>query len=184
VGRSALRQTGRVHLDRPELRALSYPEHGATRGPLPAGYRHVERETVLGHGRELFDQAAAATLAWRIQTGSGIRVRTAGRADAVPLRDGDTVVMRVPLWPLDVPCRVVYVVDEPRRAGFAYGTLPGHPESGEEAFVVEHRADDAVVLCIRAFSRPATWLFRIAYPAVLLMQTIYTRRYLRALRSH
>jgi uncharacterized protein (UPF0548 family) len=40
--------------------------------------------------------------------------------------------MRVPLWPRDVPCRVVYVVDEPRRAGFAYGTLPGHPEIGGE----------------------------------------------------
>jgi uncharacterized protein (UPF0548 family) len=29
------------------------------------------------------------------------------------------------------PVRVVYVVDEPTRRGFAYGTLPGHPESGE-----------------------------------------------------
>ena len=64
------------------------------------------------------------------------------------------------------------VVNEPRRAGFAYGTLPGHPESGEESFVVEHLADDRVVLCIRAFSRPASWLFRIGYPAVLLMQRV------------
>jgi uncharacterized protein (UPF0548 family) len=39
------------------------------------------------------------------------------------------------------------------------------------------------VLRIRAFSKPATWLFRLAYPAVLLMQTIYTRRYLRSLRT-
>ncbi|MGN6272791.1 MAG: DUF1990 family protein [Protaetiibacter sp.] len=44
-------------------------------------------------------------------------------------------------------------------------------------------ADDSVVLRIRAFSRPATWLFRVAYPAVLLMQELYTRRYLRALRA-
>jgi uncharacterized protein (UPF0548 family) len=163
--------------------AFSYAEHGATRGELPAGYRHVERETLLGHGRERFEKAMTAALAWGIQTGSGIRVRVVDEARGRPLRTGDTVVMRVPLWPRDVPCRVVYVIDEPRRAGFAYGTLSGHPESGEEAFLIEHRDDDSVVLRIRAFSKPATWLFRLAYPAVLLMQTIYTRRYLRSLRT-
>ena len=36
---------------------------------------------------------------------------------------------------LQAPCRVVYVIDEPDIRGFAYGTLPGHPESGEERFV-------------------------------------------------
>ena len=30
---------------------------------------------------------------------------------------------------LRAPCRVVYVIDEPDVRGFAYGTLPGHPES-------------------------------------------------------
>jgi uncharacterized protein (UPF0548 family) len=166
-----------------ELAALSYQEHAATRGELPAGYHRVERVAVLGRGPELFARARAATFAWGIQTGSGIRVRVVDEARGRPLRTGDTVVMRVPLWPRDVPCRVVYVIDEPRRAGFAYGTLPGHPEIGEEAFLLEHRDDDSVVLRIRAFSKPASWLFRIAYPAVLLMQTIYTRRYLRALRD-
>ena len=34
----------------------------------------------------------------------------------------------VHLGPVRAPCRVVYVVDEPDRRGFAYGTLPGHPE--------------------------------------------------------
>lgn len=37
---------------------------------------------------------------------------------------------------LRAPCRVVYTVTESRRRGFAYGTLPGHPECGEEAFVI------------------------------------------------
>ena len=30
-------------------------------------------------------------------------------------------------------CRVVYVANEPRRNGFAHGTLPGHPKRGETA---------------------------------------------------
>ena len=44
----------------------------------------------------------------------------------------------VHLGPVQAPCRVVYVVDEPDRRGFAYGTLPGHAESGEELFLVRY----------------------------------------------
>ncbi|WP_353809804.1 DUF1990 family protein [Agromyces sp. SYSU T00194] len=50
---------------------------------------------------------------------------------------------------------VVYVIDEPDRVGFAYGTVSGGPLSGEESFVVERREDDSVWLTIRAFHRPA-----------------------------
>ncbi len=102
--------------------------------------------------------------------------------DGTPLlRPGDTAIMHVPLYPPKVPARVVYVVDEPLRKGFAYGTLPGHPETGEEAFLVEWRDDDSVWLTIRAFSRPANWIFWIGYPLVRLMQEVYTSRYERAL---
>lgn len=103
-------------------------------------------------------------------------------AEGVPvLRPGDTVIMRVPFYPFPVPARVVYVIDEPLRKGFAYGTLPGHPERGEEAFIVDYRDDDSVWLTIRAFSRPANWVFWVGYPIVRLMQEVYTGRYERAL---
>ena len=99
------------------------------------------------------------------------------------VRPGDTVLLKWVLWPAKIPARVVYVIDEPDRKGFAYGTLPGHPERGEEAFVVERRADDSVWLIIRAFSRPSSALFWAAYPALRMMQAIFTARYERALRS-
>jgi uncharacterized protein (UPF0548 family) len=38
-----------------------------------------------------------------------------------------------------------------------------------------------VWLTIRAFSRPASWIFWIGYPILRLMQEIYTARYERAL---
>jgi uncharacterized protein (UPF0548 family) len=102
--------------------------------------------------------------------------------DGTPmLRPGDTAIMRIPLYPFAVPVRVVYVIDEPLRKGFAYGTLPGHPEQGEEAFVVDFRDDDSVWLTIRAFSRPSSWVFWAGYPIVRLMQQIYTSRYEHAL---
>jgi uncharacterized protein (UPF0548 family) len=79
------------------------------------------------------------------------------------------------------PARVVYVVDEPTRRGFAYGTLPGHPEDGEEAFIVERGDDGSVWLVLRAFSRPATWYWWMVAPVLRLTQAFYTRRYGRAL---
>jgi uncharacterized protein (UPF0548 family) len=96
---------------------------------------------------------------------------------------GDTAMLRIPflLARVKAPARVVYVVDEPTRRGFAYGTLPGHPEDGEEAFVVEIADDDSVWIVIRAFSRPARWYWWLVYPVLRMTQEFYTRRYLRAL---
>ncbi len=96
---------------------------------------------------------------------------------------GDTAQLIIPLWPfrISAPCRVIYVIDEPARKGFAYGTLPGHPESGEEAFIVEQTADGSVWLTIRAFSRPSGWLWWAGYPILRIAQSVFTRRYLRSL---
>lgn len=97
------------------------------------------------------------------------------------LRPGDTAKLRMALWPFAIPARVVYVVEEPARRGFAYGTLPGHPERGEEAFVVERQPDGSVWLVIRAFSRPSNVLMWMGYPVARLLQAFYTARYERAL---
>lgn len=96
---------------------------------------------------------------------------------------GDTAVLTIPFWPIRVhaPCRVIYVIDEPNRKGFAYGTLPGHPESGEEAFIVDRTDDGSVWLTIRAFSRPSAWQWWAVYPVLRFMQSLITRRYFRSL---
>ena len=81
------------------------------------------------------------------------------------------------LWWLNA-CRIVYLVDEMqprRRFGFAYGTLPGHVECGEERFLVEWREDDTVWYDVRAFSRPRLWAARIAYPLTRLLQKQFAR---------
>jgi uncharacterized protein (UPF0548 family) len=103
-----------------------------------------------------------------------------GAALVVP---GDSAVLRIPFGPIRVsaPARVVYVIDEPKRKGFAYGTLPGHPEDGEEAFIVEQQDDGSVWLRIRAFSRPANPWWWAVYPVLRVTQEFYTRRYERAL---
>jgi uncharacterized protein (UPF0548 family) len=99
------------------------------------------------------------------------------------LRPGDTANLVIPFGPLRVraPVRVVYVVDTPSRKGFAYGTLPGHPESGEEAWMLARTDDGSVWLNIRAFSRPSSPMWWLVYPVLRIAQSVYTRRYERAL---
>jgi uncharacterized protein (UPF0548 family) len=154
---------------------LTYPEVGATAGALPADYGHLQASAVIGHGRQRFEEAAAAVMRWGMLRGAGVRVDATTEVAAV----GSEVL--VGLGPLRAPCRVVYVVDEPDRRGFAYGTLPGHPETGEELFAVRYDpASEAVYAEVTAFSRHGTWWSRLAGPVTSLAQRVISRRYLRA----
>jgi uncharacterized protein (UPF0548 family) len=157
---------------------LTYPEVGATRGEtLPPRYRHVRRHAVLGAGADAFRRAVDGLRRWDMQRGTGLRVPESTPPPAVGMR------VTASLAGLEIPCEVVWVLDEERRYGYGYGTLPGHPESGEEAFEVRLDAADRVWMEIRAFSRPARWYTRLAGPLGWLAQDLATRRYLAAMRK-
>jgi uncharacterized protein (UPF0548 family) len=108
-------------------------------------------------------------------------------ASATRAAPGVTVTSQLRLGPVRIsaPCQVVWADDDPDagQAGFGYGTLPGHPESGEEAFVLTRGADDVVWLTVRAFSRPATLLTRLGGPVGRLLQRRVTTQYANALRG-
>ncbi len=167
--------------DRLSRAELTYREVGQTAGPLPPGYHHLRRSAVIGHGGDAFAVAARGVLSWQVQLRSGLRVS----APAGTVSAGSVALLGIGAGPVRVsaPARVVWVVDEPDRQGFAYGTLPGHPECGEEAFVVDQRTDGTVTFTITAFSRPATALAKAAGPAGRLLQHLVTERYLRALAA-
>jgi uncharacterized protein (UPF0548 family) len=147
---------------------LTYREAGATAGDLPAGYHQFTRSRPIGYGHQLFAAAGDAVRDWQVQPGAGLQV-SASSPTAVA---GTVLLLGLGIGSLRLraPCRVVYAVDEPRRRGFAYGTLAGHPESGEEAFMIEHHDDDSVSFTITAFSRPATRLAKIAGPLGAVVQ--------------
>lgn len=154
---------------------LTYPEIGATKGPLPDGYHHVHAVAPIGKGRARFETAADAVLHWGMQRGAGVLIRAVDDVAAV----GCEVV--VGFGPLRAPCRVVYLLEEDNRRGFAYGTLPGHPETGEELFTVRYDpATDTVYAEVIAFSRHGTWWSRLGGPITAVAQRIITRRYLKA----
>lgn len=159
----------------------TYAEVGATRsGRLPAGYDHLERSAVVGHGRPDFERAAAAVLDWSAQRGAGLGVRAAGPAH----QEGTVAVLTagLPWLGYDIPCRVVWASSVGNEQGFGYGTLPGHPESGEEAFLVRLRPDGEVVFTVRAFSIPSSLVARLGGPVTRLAQRAAAELYLAAVR--
>jgi len=167
------------HADRLREQPLTYAEVGATLGQLPAGYHHLNETFRLGSGAAFFDEASARLMRWQVQRGAGLRVS----ASSDVIEEGVVAIVRIGPGPfaLTAPVRVVTVIDEATRRGFVYGTLAGHPEQGEEAFVLEFAEGDDVVLRIVAFSRPASWVSRSGGPVSRAVQRAITRRYGRAL---
>ena len=161
---------------------LTYAPVGAARlGEVPDGFRGAHRRAVVGSGRADFERAAAAVLDWRAQRGTGLRVRATGPSS----EPGTVVVLTAGLrrFGYDIPCRVVWAQTEGDERGFAYGTLPGHPESGEECFLVRLTPEGDVVYEIRVFFRLASPAARLAGPLGLVLQRLATDRYVSAIRG-
>jgi uncharacterized protein (UPF0548 family) len=164
---------------------LTYAEVGATveAAALPAGYHHVRAGRGLGAGDGVFAAACDGIRTWQLHRRQGFRVVPTDPA----IEPGTEVVIDVPLaGPVHVlaACRIVRVVDEPDRFGFAYGTLSAHPAGGEEAFIVERDPAGQVRAVIVAFSRPRHPLMRLGGPIARLRQAAATQGYLDALVRH
>jgi uncharacterized protein (UPF0548 family) len=160
----------------------TYADIGASLAGLePKGYHQDRYEIFLGRGTKTFQRAVNGLSTWKAHTAPGFRVFPQGEE----IRTGATVVVTLgtAFLALAVPCRIVGVIDEQGRWGFAYGTLPGHPEEGEEAFVVSISPDETVRFNIVAFSRPGDPLVRLSGPLGRGIQKVGTNGYLRALRK-
>ena len=133
-------------------------------------------------GNDTFETAKRGIREWRAHVDSAVDVFPPKAA----IEPGTNVVLGIRLGPLYAiaACRIVYVCDETDRFGFAYGTLPEHPESGEEAFMIERDATGQVRFAITAFSRPASAVTRVARPLARVVQQRATQRYLDALRRY
>lgn len=164
-----------------EVAEPTYSDIGATLGgKRPDGFRHDHYETELGIGTETFQRAVAGLQTWEAHRLPGMQIFPSHQK----IRTGATVVVTLgtPLAALAAPCRIVGVIDGPTRWGFAYGTLPGHPEQGEESFVVSMSSDQTVHFEIEAFSRPGDPLVRLSGPIGRGIQRGSTGGYLRALK--
>lgn len=159
---------------------FSYPEIGASRLVAPDGY-HVDHNRIrIGEGPERFAKAVEAVKHWKMFKMDWIDVVP----EEAPVVEGSCVaiiVRHLGFWSLNAS-RIVYVIEEPERFGFAYGTLPGHVEQGEERFSVEyHPEDNSVWYDLLAFSRPRHILARLGYPISRQLQKRFARDSLKAM---
>ena len=156
---------------------FSYSAVGASATTPPAGFVVDRTRIKLGEGEAVYESASAALRRWDHFRLGWVDVWS----PETPLEAGEVVAVMgraLGLWWLNC-CRIVYVVNETgpiRKFGFAYGTLPGHVESGEERFVIEwNQGDNSVWYDILAFSRPSQVLIRLGSPIVRRMQKRFGR---------
>lgn len=178
---------------------LDYPYLGLTRqvalksadpNHWPKGFAHVDKSIPVGRGLEVFNALAEGIMTWEIQCRAGLQVKAPPRAAV-----GAHVVsgFGVGNLRLPVPCEVVWALEptlidgpdgkEMTMAGFGYGTLPGHPALGEEAFIAMLMDDGGVHFRLLAFSKPAGLIYTLGSPVTKLTQAGVTRSYQQAARS-
>ena len=156
---------------------FTYSAVGATAGTPPDGYVVDHTRIKLGEGEQVFHSARAALRRWEQFHLGWVEAWSPG----TPIQSGEVVAVMgraIGLWWLNA-CRIVYVVDELGPIcmfGFAYGTLPGHVESGEERFLIQwDQGENSVWYDILAFSRPNHFLTRLGYPMVRRTQKRFGR---------
>jgi uncharacterized protein (UPF0548 family) len=176
----------RRFLDEQHSLPFSYSEVGASRDGTPPGYPINHHRGRLGAGLETYARAVEAIRGWKMYETGWTKLCW----PEAPITEGTVVGVlgrHFGLWSLNA-CRIAYTLEEERsplrRYGFAFGTLPGHVEQGEERFTVEwRRADNAVWYEVFAFARPAHPLARVGAPFVRLVQRRFATDSLRSMAA-
>lgn len=158
--------------DRPGLSALAETE-ARNDG---YGYEHheVELDVPFAAARSALAGFATHRLSYLFVYPSDARA-VVGQDVVVTARIG-------PLWTTN-PCRIVSVDESPTSFRYAYGTLPGHSESGEESFGVERIDDRRTRAWTTAVARPLDPLARLGKPVAHVVQRRIKIDYMRALRD-
>ncbi len=153
--------------------SFTYSAVGATNSTPPSNFKLDHNRIQLGSGKSTFERAVAALKLWRQFDLGWVSIVPSG----VAIEVGATVAVKARAfgsWSLSAT-RIVYVIDEERRFGFAYGTLPDHVECGEERFLIEWCEDDSVWFDILAFSQPRHLLVRVSAPLARMLQKRFGR---------
>ncbi len=167
-----------------------------TQAVLPYSYQNVQHtqhpekvanfdndqiKVKIGEGDADFDLAKIAIQNWQMFPARWTLILPVN----APIQENISVAMYahfLGVWWRNA-CRIVYVIDEPTQFGFAYGTLPGHVEAGEELFLVSKDNNGSVWYELKAFSRPRHWLAKLAYPIMRRLQARFRRDSAQAMKD-
>ena len=149
---------------------------------VPRGFKRDHTRSEIGRGLAAFEAAKAAMLRWDLFDLDWVRVvnpDTAIEPETMVAVEAHTLG----LWSVNIS-RILYVIDEPDRFGFGYGTTAMHVERGEERFLVEFYPVSGVVeYDLLAVSQPAHWLAWLAYPYTRFQQRKFARESHRRMRE-
>ena len=167
--RSAIAKFVESQRDQP----FTYSEVGATGERPPQEFTIDHNRIQLGKGIETYLRAVDALKEWQQFDLGWVSIVPEG----VPIEVGEILAVKARAfgsWSLNA-ARVVYVINEEKRFGFAYGTLPDHVECGEERFMIEFNENESVWYDILAFSKPRHPLVRMSFPLGRMLQKRFAR---------
>ena len=155
----------------------------------PPANRHKDQHvrSVGPFSTEAFERICDAILTYQVfpeDLGRGLTPLQYEERECLQI--GDTVMF---CWRfifgiyLGFGCRVSDVFLTPRRVGFTYQTLTGHPELGEETFELRHTEDDRLEVRLTCWSVPGSWLCQLTAPLARRWQLQGARRILDHLES-
>lgn len=159
----------------------SYQNVGASNGQHVKGFDNDHNKIFLGEGDAIWENAKIALKNWQQFPDKW----TKALPNDTPLKKNKTVAVFFKLfgiWWLN-SARIVYTLDDEKRFGFAYGTLPAHVECGEECFWIEKEADGRIFYHIRAFSKPRLWLVKLGYPIARAYQRKFVRQSMQRMKA-
>lgn len=161
------------------LTSFSYKDLGCTRGRSVPGFNTDRLRIQLGGGDIIFEKAKRAIRDWRMFNIEWVKLCWPYKK----LVPGTVVAVQAHhygFYSLNA-AKILYVVDEPKRFGFAYGTLVKHVARGEELFLVYQEDDGSVWYEVTAISRPNHWLAWVFYPLTRRRQARFAKDSLQAM---
>jgi uncharacterized protein (UPF0548 family) len=167
-------------LQKKKNQPYNYKAIYGTQSPPVKGFDNDHNFIVLGSGEAVWQSAKQALQNWAQFPKPWTDIEP-----KAPLQQGEVVAVLFRIfgiWFIN-SARIVYTIDESKRYGFAYGTLPGHVEKGEECFWIERNEQGEVSYHIRAFSQPAYWLVWLGYPAARYFQRQFVKQSLAHLKK-
>lgn len=156
----------------------TYAELEGSKKESVSGYDNDHNCCIIGSGEQKWEAAKEALRNWSQFPAPWTKILP----ERAPLKVGETVAVLFRIfgiWWIN-SARIVYVFDEPNHFGFAYGTLKGHLEKGEECFWIERDEAGTISYHIRAFSKPYYWFVKLTYP----MARYYQRRFVQESMAH
>lgn len=151
---------------------LTYTEVGVTETNSYPFWNRDHNRTLIGNGDRTYKSAYAAIQTWKMFDIPWIELHANSTFICKDLNVA-ILVHHLGFWSLNA-ARIVYIIQESERFGFAYGTLQEHGEMGEERFSVDiNPSTGDVHYDILAVSRPRHLMAMLGYPYTRYLQKCF-----------